>query len=379
MRELPPSAFQPVPMISNFWGMKSDLLPPHLSTSPRSLFKPRNEADGGGGDGGLVLQGESSWRRAFSVEDEVEMLCRLKILSGWRRDMAGNDLLDIVQGHSITWDQLTHSTQKEDQAQRPVADADAAPAVAAGNGQAETQTETLREPQSGSSVQESDAETGSSGGRLLQRAAALTGKHSTAESLVTEWMAALDLTERVQVWTAVVWLVRRLEGLDDPSPIEKAVEGRRKKRPSTSSSTPLLVNQRVVAEVRQLIERIAAQLQVEGEGVGSLSTVAAVKRRRKAKVDVVAAETGTSVHSSPAADGHHSQLEANGVEAPMTDVVASPKVKRKGRKTKASSEGVVVSEEGVVVAVEETSITKPVRDNEEGRESQAKAEAQVLI
>ena len=42
------------------------------------------------------------------------MLLKLKVLSGWRRELVGSDLLKIAQGNSLAWDEGNLVSQMQD-------------------------------------------------------------------------------------------------------------------------------------------------------------------------------------------------------------------------------------------------------------------------
>jgi ribonuclease D len=225
VKQLTDQQLRPAPMISNFWGVRSELLPFELSTAPRVLYQARGVEE--------VKVENSSLERRLSVESEVEMLTKLKVLSGWRRVMVGNDLLAIAEGQSLTWDQLNdhttltdhHHTQQHHQHHNPVQPSDPVPPPRVDREGVDDE------------VQERH--------RREARLTALTADVMTGEELLTSWMAGLTEKDRVDVWAALVWLVQRMEGVVDST--------------TTPTSRPAAVNinERVVSEVRQLCERIA--------------------------------------------------------------------------------------------------------------------------
>lgn len=93
-----PDEFTPAPMVCNFFGVKHDQLPLELSTAPASHFDDALHVE---------VNEQAPLHRSMSLADEVEMLKKLKVLTGWRREMIGHDLLAVVQGHSLTWNQQT--------------------------------------------------------------------------------------------------------------------------------------------------------------------------------------------------------------------------------------------------------------------------------
>lgn len=99
-----PGDFQPVKMISHFMNLKSELLPLELNTMPPQLFNPKRQSLPE-----VTLTGHII-TDPFTFEEELAMLRRLKVLSGWRRELIGNDLLAIAMGNSLAWDESSGSS-----------------------------------------------------------------------------------------------------------------------------------------------------------------------------------------------------------------------------------------------------------------------------
>lgn len=101
---LSPDHFKPVKMISHLMNLKSELLPPELSTMPTNTFAPKRKTTP------EVTSTGHTILDPFTLEEELDMLCKLKVLSGWRRELIGNDLLAIAKGNSLAWDETSGSS-----------------------------------------------------------------------------------------------------------------------------------------------------------------------------------------------------------------------------------------------------------------------------
>ena len=261
---LPPHLLQPTPMISNFWGVKAELLPPSLSTQPRSVFEPRRTDAAQQLPPSAAVEGavdEAAGQRSWTVDEEVEMLSRLRVLSGWRRQLVGNDLLAIASGRSLAYDQLTQHTNMSTPTLQQQHLHDTTTVRDAGDeSRADAESEGAEEVMSVSAAdgeQPSASVQSASVSMSGQRAAALQAEQVTAEALLTAWTAGLSAVERRAVWTAALWLIQRMEGVEgggasaaaiiDPSP------------PLTSSHllpSPPALSQQLVEEVKLLCSRL---------------------------------------------------------------------------------------------------------------------------
>jgi len=94
---MPADAFTPTKMVSNMMGIRFDLLPLSLSTSPACLFDQQRTATPIEIDNRTIAD-------PLTEDEEVEMLLKLKVLSGWRRKLIGDDLIHIAKGNSLSWD-----------------------------------------------------------------------------------------------------------------------------------------------------------------------------------------------------------------------------------------------------------------------------------
>ena len=292
VKALPPDAFHPVPMISNFWGVKAELLPRDLSTAPRALFEATRRADDteGGGQSGdhSALTSPASPTAALSVDDEVEMLCRLKLLSGWRRQLVGEELLTIASGRdSLTWrEQSAHlSALTPHAADSALSEVPPSVSTAAFTESGAVVGAELSEP----SVEAATAGAGAAFAAptaaaevSLARLAALSaGEHSTAEALLSAWATALTEEERRRLSAAAAWLVERLDGahhrLPPPQVLRDGGEGeadeelRATPSPALPPSPPPLLLPQLLSELRLVVERLAGLRGAEAP---------AVKRRR---------------------------------------------------------------------------------------------------
>jgi ribonuclease D len=90
--------FRPVAMVSNMMGVRFDLLPPALNTFPTSMFATDRVCTP------VTLPSGHVVSEPYTEDEEVEMLLKLKVLSGWRRKLVGDDLLNIARGQSLAWD-----------------------------------------------------------------------------------------------------------------------------------------------------------------------------------------------------------------------------------------------------------------------------------
>jgi len=101
---LAPDHLRPVKMISHLMSLKSELLPLELSTMPTNTFSKSRQTTPE-----ITLTGHKILD-PFTLEEELDMLCKLKVLSGWRRELIGNDLLAIAMGNSLAWDETSGSS-----------------------------------------------------------------------------------------------------------------------------------------------------------------------------------------------------------------------------------------------------------------------------
>ncbi len=235
---------RPVKMVSNYYGVKHEMLPIELSTAPRSLYGPRRESNEGEAS-------ETGLARALSVDEEVEMLCKLKLLSGWRRQLVGNDLLDIACGESLAWSNDRQSATLE----------------------AEQPHSAQPQPQKGAASElqlavEAEAATKK---RADERLAALRVADVDAKQLLATWLERLDERDRLAVYKAVGAIVT---GMDASAVHGVAVD---------SGGSERLLDAHIVSEVRELVTRIIA-MQTAADSAPASQTS---KTRRKKDTVVV--------------------------------------------------------------------------------------------
>lgn len=150
--------FRPSRHPTGLFGIYYDVLPWSLSTSPACQFNaPRGQLPNLSQEATL----QQPWQ-AFTLQDEIDMLLRLKTLVGWRRQLIGNDLLRIAMGDSLTWNESTGST---DQAQTQM--------HKSSSSQSESQSEQSQQSQLLSSLS-SDASIQDASARIAQCCASMS-------------------------------------------------------------------------------------------------------------------------------------------------------------------------------------------------------------
>ena len=230
---------KPVRMISNYYGVKYELLPFELSTAPRSLYGRRKEP---------VEGAETGLTRSLSVDEEVEMLCKLKVMSGWRRQLVGNGLLDIACGESLAWDNDKQSAtlEAEQQHQQP-------PPQAASEQQLAVESEVAAKQ------------------RADERLAALRVADGDATQLMTTWLDTLNEQERLAVYKTVGAIVQCMDG----SARSEVVAEKERER---------LLDVDIVSEVRELVMRTIAMRSLADNTTSKVTKT----RKKKEKIPSVA-------------------------------------------------------------------------------------------
>ena len=291
---------RPVRMISNYYGVKHELLPFELSTAPRSLYARRKErVEGEAVEAGLA--------RALSGDEEVEMLCKLKVLSGWRRQLVGNDLLDIACGESIAWSNTNQSamldTEQQQQQQQP--------------SQAQLQDGSVE----WQLTVEAEA---AAKQRADQRLAALRLADVDVKRAMAAWLEQLNEQERAAVYKAVAAIVQCMEGA--AADRSSATADRGSERPLDAS---------IVSEMRELVTRIAAMQQQLADGAAHTATKS---QAVSAAADELALADEVSVEDKPRARRTRSKASKSDV-ALLDDVQAVDKPRVRRTKKKLASEG----------------------------------------
>ena len=203
---------RPVRTISNYFGVKHEMLPFELSTAPRSLYGRRKGVEEG-------ETSETGLARSLSVDEEVEMLCKLKVLSGWRRQLVGNGLLDIACGESLAWDNDKQSATLEAEQQQPQKQGELQLAV-------ETETAARK--------------------RANERLAALRVADVDAKQLITTWLEQLTEQDKLAVYKAVGAIMHSMDGLA-------------RKAGTVDGESERLLDADIVSEVRELVTRTIAK------------------------------------------------------------------------------------------------------------------------
>lgn len=85
---------------SNFFGFRQDVMPLELCTMPSSRYSMEFGQDP---------------LAPYTLEEEMEMLFKLKTLTGWRRGLIGDDLLKVALGSTLTWNSQTHTVSQSGQ------------------------------------------------------------------------------------------------------------------------------------------------------------------------------------------------------------------------------------------------------------------------
>ena len=238
---------RPVRMISNYYGVKHEQLPYELSTAPQSLYGRRKEP----------VEGEASvagLARTLTVDEEVEMLCKLKVLSGWRRQLVGNDLLEIACGESLAWDSDRQTATLEAE-----------------------QTQQQRQQQIASELQSAVDNETAARKRADERMAALRVADADAQQLMAAWLDKLDEWDRVAVYKTVGAIVQRMDGAA-------------KREQTTDGDAGRLLDAHIVSEVRELVARTLA-LQAAADNTAGRTTRG---RKKKDAAVTVAERDGTA-------------------------------------------------------------------------------------
>ena len=259
---------RPVRMISNYYGVKHEMLPFELSTAPRALYAARTQP--------VETAESNSLSRALSVEEEVEMLCKLKVLSGWRRELVGNDLLEVACGESIAWDSDKQSAT-----------------VAAEQPQQQQQQQ---KRQNAASNEQRAVEAEAAGKqRAEERMATLRATNVDARRLLTSWLDALSEQERVSVYATVGAIVQSMDGAATSEA-------------AATNGGARLLDVDIVSEVRELVTRTLAM---------------------QPAAESAARKTAKSRKKKEAAPG---EGEAEGTTASEGEAIDKPRVRRTKKK-----------------------------------------------